>query len=374
MSAAATELQRRNSFERSGSGAGSSSSGEQSLQGIGLCGFGDERYPISEKLLDQCSGQTGFIRNLSNQWKSSHSEVVGAVAVEPPKVKPHIPCRDGFCTQTGRYGLDPLLVNSSQNLLRNICRSMKPLYREIKKQITSSARHPLLLARWCSRDGQTRDTVGWIVTFASFKPLWVAGIGVSLSKCIARESQVCLQSFKVRGSDHDMCNFASFDSIVAAIAELLPNAADEGGRVQYCFNTPYKLQTHMPMTHLLLTEDPRWVDLALTANAGDDSDGSAGDGDNLGGGNDMSDISDITSMVNNLTGANLSMDGKSSKRKTTKGTNSGGDSGNAAANCKRHLDKIAMLFVQQFPFAQPNHSTDHISSPYLCQESLSLSH
>ena len=178
---------------------------------FGLCGLGDAQSAISLDVFKHCTQHDYFVKTLAQDWSSSHSEAVANDAVEPLDSRPSAKCSD-FCMTTGLYGVNQTLFARAKNLLQDITWSLKPLYKEIKKNIDRRARHPLLLAR-CVK-GNVTCVKGWLITYASFRPMRLDSIELEVSSCLDTPALLDLKRVAVPKSSEGMQLFAFSSSSV----------------------------------------------------------------------------------------------------------------------------------------------------------------
>ena len=96
----------------------------------GFCGLGDKDFPIGRDLLASMSEKPGFVHALSESWKNTHNEICNSDGLEIPEKAVKSVCGE-FCLKSSWPEGDSnfsLLYKSSLGLLKNVCRSMKPLY------------------------------------------------------------------------------------------------------------------------------------------------------------------------------------------------------------------------------------------------------
>ena len=304
--------------------ASSSEAGHPDLKdsdvGYGLLGLGDCRYPVNCNLFTACSRSQGFVANLAAQFAKTHSEAVATDAVEPPEVRPHSHCEE-FCMTAGLTGVNPDLFNMAKRLLTDITRLLKGMYKQIKKEITPAARHPVLLARWVSPEGQ-EHVCGWLITSACFKPFRLDCIELRLPDQLVMPCEVELKTLRVRQSEAKLFVFGSTNHVATTIARLNPTQNVRAGSFSYMYNVGYKLRWQRGLTRLWLLGRKEWVSMGLCA-PGDkadlsDHDSDEGDGD-TGDEDDTAEIEDLVGMlVGSALGNKSGSKGRSGQTKSKK--------------------------------------------------------
>lgn len=251
--------------------------------GWGLCGTGDLSRPVALSLFEPIAAQLDFVMKSHQMWVSKHSEVLGSVRADLPERKQTRQCH-GLCwnsQQTGHLTDFEVKHSSTKNLLLNICRSMKPLYKQIDKQIQHSSQHPLLLVRSMGSDGQVLGYAGWILTLASFKPLQADGIELSLPPVLDCPCELEVKTATVWKSSRRSFSFATMDRIMFEIVSLSGAYAFRPGFIEYCFAPAYCVLWPNTLTKLKL-KSVSWVPIVYAEpedNDNDDDDDADEDGD-----------------------------------------------------------------------------------------------
>ena len=232
-------------------------SGNSGNQHLGLLCLGDQEFPISRKLFDKCSQSKAFVTRMSTAWRKKHSEPVGGAAIEPQSEKVARQC-GSFCYTSSEINSSEDLYNSCRGLLINVCRSLKPRYKQIKKEITAAeARHPLLLSRFVSLDERKATAAkGWIITRATFSPYGFDAIELDISASVASGCKAQLQAFAVFRSNLTTFDFKRMDSIAADLTAL--GRSREEGSLEYCFDPTYAFDWRSDLTTLRIG-DVEWV-------------------------------------------------------------------------------------------------------------------
>lgn len=232
--------------------------------GIGLCGLGDVHHPIAGKLFDPVADQTAFVKTMHQQWNNLHSQLIEVGSDIPEKAIKRT-CGE-FCTNAmipPNSEMFPQYLSSGKNLLTNICRSMRPMYSGFQKQLTKDCRHPLLLLRAISDDGTVRQTLGWMLTLATFRPMRVDGILLTLPPVLDRLCKIELKLQHVPKSGWSTFAFVSMERMTFELAQLNQAFVDEDCSVQYFFTSSYDISWKTSMTHLCLKVDPSWSPVCL---------------------------------------------------------------------------------------------------------------
>lgn len=282
--------------------------------GHGLLGLGDQDYPISQEMFEKCSQSKAFVQQLSNMWRRLHSETLTAGTMESPGQSSFDRCST-FCKASALCDVDEALFGKCQGLLTNICRSLKTLYRQVQKQISSVAKHPLLLARYISSDESVVRTQGWIVTRVTFSPYSFDAIELCLPACIDSgcEAEVTLKTSYAYSSSLCMFNFRCFNQVSTDMAML--GAGTTGGYFQYCFNPSYRFHRANDLTSLMVGRID-WVssyELSADLLPGPDSDSESQDDIDI-----EDECDDIANMVGKLVGAPAAKKKGKPKTRTTK--------------------------------------------------------
>lgn len=234
--------------------------------GVGLLGLGDQDYAVGSELFNHFAYQKHFVQHGAAEWRAQHSECQAFDSIDPQS-KPVRQC-SSFCVHSAlaEHNISQESFDSCKALLFLVNRGMKELYAAIKKQIDSSARHPLLFVRMLQPTGQS-EFRGWLLTRAMFKPRQIDGIcvypvnrGHTLSTDGSDEDFEVYMDFQSVGESAEqlemrMPAFACMDQIAFEIAVLKSLFPD--GRFQYCFRPEYSLG--WVLTHLRVT-GLKWIE------------------------------------------------------------------------------------------------------------------
>lgn len=287
--------------------------------GLGLCGLGDMNQPIAQSVFDPVSNKKSFVKSMHKQWVEDHSERVSSH--ELPENRAKTVCGE-FCLQSMLPPDEPdfpKLVCSARNLLQNICRSTKPMVAQFNKQLDGSCRHPILLARSVSAEGNTLRTSGWLITIATFKPLRVEGIVLSLPESgLVPPFTLEVKCENVYKSSLTTFQFSSMERMTFEVAQLL----DQAKSVEYCFNVPYTIAWRTSLTTLVVTADLTWTPVRLNdSNDGSDGDDGAQAGDDEAvdeGQDEEADINEILSLESGLSGQSKEVQSSNSQKQQSK--------------------------------------------------------
>lgn len=271
--------------------------------GIGLLGLGDKDHAISSALFEECASQKGFVEQQSQEWSKAHSEVVGGGAIEPQACDEKT-CTS-FCQFGGLLGVDKEVFRRMQNLMRNICRSLKPLYKTIQQCIGPDARFPLLFARWVRADGKVAQEIGWLLTHAMFRPFRVDGINLRFEgrdDFLESPYIVHLAVEHIASSETKVFKFSCMDGIAAQMSRLKPVDERKAGNgwVEYAFRPDYSICWSDSLCKLRLLGVLNWIKAsdALQSQHEESDDDNDIDQENR----DNESLDEIAKMVANLTG------------------------------------------------------------------------
>ena len=321
---------------------------------FGLLGLGDKDYAINTEIFKQCADRRQFVKQQHQAWHQEHQEVVCGDAIEA-QTEEGKQCTT-FCRTERLMGVCRIEFNRAKGLLTNICRSLKPLYKGIEKQIGSETKLPLLLARWVYPDNSIRKEVGWMISHAMFRPFRTDGIRLNFpeDQTFLKPPYILRLSVEaVRGADKKMFKFECMDSIAAEIARLKPTTSstvDTPGHWEYCFRPACVVCWQESLSTFRLLNEPSWVVAGEHMfDAGDDDD----DSDDDAVADDDSDVLDeIQEMVAGLTGNQFKKPTTKSTRKP-RGTKRKCPDGEGDSRASRHLSSShpSSRFFFGFPFA-----------------------
>ena len=279
--------------------------------GWGLCGLGDKNYPIGLKLVDPLLSSK-YIQDLHSEWNSTQGAICEVEDIDLPDKRVRKPCSGEFCLQTSLWNTfserdsASALFSSSKNLVKNVCRSLRPLYSSMCKQITYSCKHPLLLVRSRLSTGEVIGGRGWIITMATFRPINIYGIDLSLPETLEAPCEVEVKTQTVFKSNWLTFAFTSSDKVSLEIAQLKHILVGKEGIVEYCFQPPYSMSSAINFCRLQIQGDLTWTPVS-SASVEDDSEDEEGGDNGDGPGNDdqteEDEVSDIMDCVSNLVGS-----------------------------------------------------------------------
>lgn len=303
-----------NKRHRPSGGAQAKKTHDDSKIGFGLCGLGDMRHAIGTKMFGECSKSKGFCTNMAKQWAQNHGESVAGDAIEPKESHTQRKQCDDFCCATGLVGKNPLLYQSADRLLRDVTRSLKSMYKKMKKELSIDARHPTLFARWVSQDQRSERVAAWLISFASFKPLRLDAIQLLFPKPPLIHPFVAkLQTLPVyKGDDLKMFAFSLSKRMAADIASLNPTQDPQMGSLQYAFNVGYRLNWREGLTEIEICDELSWTSLGVGNQAGNESDNDSDDDDDrdsdheTGQQEERDELDELSSLVGGLTGGKQS--------------------------------------------------------------------
>ena len=276
---------------------------------LGLCGIGDERYPIHHDLFRDCSQCHGFTHKLAQDWKEKQGEPVAGDAVEPKDASHQRNHCEDFCSTNGMVGVNPVLFNAAKRLLFDINRMMKDMYKSIKKEIGRDARHPVLFVRWVSPSGRATNVLAWVITFVCFKPYRLDAIKLLLpeERPFSFPFAADLATTAVYKSDKLMFCFESTSTMAAEFAKLNPSQKADAGTLEYTFNPSYRLDWKQGLMTLIFDKPFNWVGLGgcLDKSPGPDVEGTEDHGEDEWQDDEeeaMQELDEITSMLADLVG------------------------------------------------------------------------
>ena len=328
-------MQRRLSSSNVSQGADSQEVDQERLQGIGLLGLGDNDHAVQSKLFQHFAFQKDFVPGGAREWRDRHSDVQAFDAIDPQS-KPDRQC-GSFCVPSAlaEHNISQESFDACKALLFLVNRGMKDLYAAFKKQIDSSAQHPLFFVRMLQPDG-TSEFRGWLLTRAMFKPRQVDGIAVypveagqTLSEDGSEDTLAVYMNFhSVEGGVNlHMPEFTCIDEMAFEIAVLKSLFPD--GRFQYCFRPAYSLT--WVLTHLQVSGF-RWIDPG-SLHLHDDDEGDEDD-------DDQQELDQLDELVAELTSLGVSGGAAQKKPRTRRARNN--DSGRLVSS---PMECVCFLFI-----------------------------
>lgn len=269
------------------------------------------RHAIDTKMFAECSKSKGFCTNMAKLWAQNHGESVAGDTVEPKESHTQRKQCDDFCCTIGLVGKNPLLIQSADRLLRDVTRSLKGMYKAMKKELSIDVRHPTLFARWVSQDQRSERVAAWLISFASFKPIRLDSIQLLVPEPPLIHPFVAeLQILPIYKADHlKMFAFSSSKRMAADIASLNPTQDPQMGSLQYAFNVGYRLEWREGLTEIEICDELNWTSLGVGNQTGNESDSDHDDDDD--GDSDhhesfLDELDELFSLVGDLTGDNPS--------------------------------------------------------------------
>lgn len=256
-----------------------------------LLGLGNKEYPLTPEILKDFStpanGKSG-VKWHSAKWSEEHGATCGGF--DFPEVAARKVCSDVCVSEINEVcRAVPQIHQKVKSLLLDVCRSVKAQTFATRKQLSMSARHPILLAK-CGDNLQA-----WIITHPVFKPLQFDCI--ELSPMDVNQGHYRMLTDKIGGID--VLAFRSMKKVTGTLCALASRAP--GSELNYSISWSYNMRLTEQLADLFLPQLPVWIALSEVA---DDHSGSdhENDDDNENGedGNDVPDLSEIDEMVSLL--------------------------------------------------------------------------
>ena len=262
-----------------------------------LLGVGDKDYPLSKEIATAFGQQRTAVNKMSSEWMHSHSQPLSCDN-EIPETKPKSVCSDTcFAKEMSTMSeAQRILLGKVVGLLKNITREMKQPYYANKKQLTENSRHPVFL---CKCHG---EMLAWLLTQPGYKPLTFDAIELQATLSETSQTVCCMQLKTHWVQNQEVWTFVSLKRVAVDMVRLHGRFPEQ--TLYYGYTKSYKLFVSRPLSHFFATV-PAWVEFSRDApdDANGDNEDDDDDGDDFDRGNAAAmkqDVTDISSMVDNL--------------------------------------------------------------------------